>query len=90
MRISPRLNKSLVAVVLAAGALLAPATTSTAAAMPPCCGMDQIANYYSTAAMTTLVGQYDLDGECAFTNWGQTTPYVKYTWRYCATSTPVG
>jgi hypothetical protein len=89
LRISHRLNKSVaVAAVLTAGALLAPAATTTANAMPPCCEMDQITNYYATADKTLLVGQYDTNDFCAtFTDWGQTTPYVTLTYRYC---TPPG
>jgi len=86
MRISPRVSKTVVAAVLAAGALAAPVTTTTATALPPCCGVDDIANYYATPDMTgSIVGQHDDGGDCAFTNWGQVTPYVKYTTLYCST-----
>jgi hypothetical protein len=83
----PRLTKSVAVMALAAGALLAPAATTTASAMPPCCGIDLVANYYATADMTgPVVGQRDDGGDCAFTPWGEVTDYVKYTRIYCSTS----
>jgi len=86
MRISPRVSKTVVAAVLAAGALAAPVTTTTAPASPPCCGVDEVANYYATPDLTgPIVGQQDDGGDCAFTDWGQVTPYVQYTRIYCAT-----
>jgi hypothetical protein len=84
------LNRSVVAVVaLTAGALLAPVTTTTASAMPPCCGIDLKTTYYSTAAKTTVVGVFYDGGDCAPPyEWGQTSPYYTTQKIYCATSTP--
>jgi hypothetical protein len=89
MRLYPRLNKSAVAAVaLTAGALLAPAATTTASAMPPCCGIDIQTTYYSTAAKTTVVGVYYEGGDCNPSyQWGKTSSYYTIQKFYCATST---
>ena len=87
MRTSVRVNKSLMAIVLAAGVLMAPALTNAAAAYPPCCGVDTTWTYYSTAAKTTIVGQGFDSGDCGpeKQNWGYATPYYTTTRVYCET-----
>jgi hypothetical protein len=88
MRLSRGVNKSAVAAVaLAAGVMLAPAATTTASAMPPCCGVDIRITYYSTAAHTTVVGvDCSNCGDCVpVTVWGKTTPYYTTQKIYCAT-----
>ena len=90
MRTSRRVHKSLLAVALTAGALLSPVVTTTASALPPCCGVDVLHIYYSDATKTTVVGEYCDCGDCegAVYGWGQTTPYYRTEKSYCATSTP--
>lgn len=87
MRISPRVNKSLIAVALAAGVLVAPAATNPAAAYPPCCGVDTTYTYYTTSAKTTMTGQFHDGGDCGpiEPNWGYATKYYTITRVYCAT-----
>jgi hypothetical protein len=87
MRVSHRVNKSVVAVALTAGALLAPVTTTTANALPPCCGLDTVITYYSTSAKTTVVGRYDDGVDCDFADWGYRTAYYTTSTYYCSTST---
>jgi hypothetical protein len=89
MRISHRWKRSVAVGVLAAGALLAPVATTTAGARPPCCGVDDLATYWSTPDFETgtIVGQYDEGYDCGPYSWGVQTPYVSYSYRYCATST---
>ena len=71
------------AVTLATLTLLTPIATTEAGALPPCCSEDLVVNYYATADMTgPIVGQYD-DGDCQQLDWGQNTPYIKYTHVYC-------
>lgn len=85
MRIPLRVTKSVVAMVVAAGALVAPAATNPASALPPCCGVNYITNYYATADMSgSKVGQFDQD-DCEFTSWGVRTAYYKITKQYCST-----
>jgi predicted RNA-binding Zn-ribbon protein involved in translation (DUF1610 family) len=90
MRVSRRVNKSVVAAVaLSAGLLLAPGATTTASALPPCCGEDVIYTYYSTSAKTTEVGEIYNNDDCGTPyQWGVTTPYYKIQRIYCATSAP--
>lgn len=87
MRLSRPVNKSVVAAVaLTAGLMLAPAVTTTASALPPCCGVDIKYTYYSTSAKTTVVGVYYDGGDCATPyQWGQTSPYYTVQKIYCAT-----
>ena len=91
MRLSLRVNKSVVAVVaLTAGVMLAPATTTTASAAPPCCGQDFKITYYSTSAKTTIVGvTYDGTDCNPSYMWGQETPYYTTRIIYCATSVTI-
>ena len=85
MRLSRRLNKSVVAVALTAGALLAPVVTTTASAQV-CCGVDIKTTYYSTAAKTTIVGVFYDGGDCQPPyEWGQTTAYYTVQKIYCST-----
>lgn len=91
MRVSRPRNKSVVAAVaLTTGLMLAPGATTTASALPPCCGVDQITYYYySTSAKTTEVGEFYSGDDCGTPyQWGQVTPYYKIQNIYCATSTP--
>ena len=85
MGITRRSKLSLIAAVAVMGTtLLAPAVTTTATAMPPCCGITAVTTYYATADMTSIVGQYgDPAGDCPFTSWGDVTPYYKTSFKYC-------
>lgn len=76
------------AVAIACGALLAPAVTAPANALPPCCGIDQDTRYYATADMTgPVVGENYDGGDCAPSySWGQVTAYYKTRRIYCATN----
>jgi hypothetical protein len=88
MRLSRRGNKSVVATVaMAAGLMLAPGATTTASALPPCCGVDLVTTYYSNAAHTTVVGIDCSDcGDCQpIFVWGQTTSYYTTQKHYCST-----
>ncbi|MBV9821514.1 MAG: hypothetical protein JO144_04660 [Actinobacteria bacterium] len=83
------MNKSLLAVAMTAGALLSPVVTTTASALPPCCGVDLETTYYSDAAKTTIIGvNYD-GGDCQPSyEWGSTSSYYTVHKIYCSTSTP--
>lgn len=87
MRLSRRMNKSVVAVVaLTAGVMLAPAATTTASALPPCCGVDVKVTYYSTSAKTSIVGVWYDGGDCDPSyQWGQKTAYYTTQKIYCTT-----
>lgn len=87
MRTSSRLNKSLLAVVVTVGSLLSPVLTTTASALPPCCGVDVLTIYYSDATRTTEVGETCDCTDCAGVSyvWGETTPYYRTEKSYCET-----
>jgi hypothetical protein len=88
MRAFGRANKSLLAVAVTAGALLSPVVTTTASALPPCCGVDIVTVYYSSADKTTEVGETCdcTDCEGVYSSWGQITPYYTRDRYYCDTS----
>jgi hypothetical protein len=89
MRMSLRWKRSVAVGMLAAAALVAPAATTAASARPPCCGVDDVVTYWSTPdfEVGTIVGQHSEGNDCGYIDWGVQSPYVSYSYRYCATST---
>jgi hypothetical protein len=70
--------------VLAASALIGPASQATAGGITPCNpdNCDTLFEYYSDATYTIRVGEYE-DGPCGYIDSGQHTQYVRAFRRTC-------
>jgi hypothetical protein len=84
MKLATRPRIAIAATLLAAGALLTPATPAGAAQYCYWDNCGVITVYYSDANHTTIVGEYWSGGsDCGWTDWGDQTVYTGTMFYHC-------